>query len=1141
MFFTLKKYAALILELTLLIILIFPKNFVAQSDSVQTDVPALKDVYANDFYIGCLLSYAHVGFPSDPYVPGQSNIVAPNGGNLIKYHMNSMSPGNWMKPAYIVDIVGSASDYNSASTQEEKDSIDVNPIIQFNGNIIAQLNWAKRQGFTFRGHTLVWHNQTPGTAFFRTGYSSSGAYLSKEKILQRMDNFIKEVIRILHEGWPGLVTAMDVVNEAVSDDGSDRTSNNEWYTVFGDLNYIPEAFASVRKHTENYGETQMKLYYNDYNTHLSAKADGIVRICQPIYEAGNLDGIGMQDHDGNNYPSAEEWITTYNKFEPICDEISVTELDVTTGSANPSPSLLQTQANQYSQLFKCFVERSYFSGRGKIITVAKDGLNDEWTFKKNQASSLWDANNKCKPAFYDVVDVGNSYNGLDTLIDYTKTLNETDYTPESWQMLEFAIDSTITKMSQNYSASLSAADALRNAYILLNSAIESLSYITEPIVRNGSFEETSPGIVDLDGIVGWVIEVGAAVNPVPVFEVVQNNPPDGDNSLKIVVNAAGSDPWNIQVVADSLPVESGESYLMTLWAKSSNTGSQANFTTGNYDYSEYGALRPVNLTTDWRQYSLPFTISDSEIFIRAPLHFSLSGNVGDSIFIDNLKVEKPQSSWDGPPLADGQPKFLGCAYSTDQAPNFDFYWNQVTPENAGKWGSVEGSRDNMNWIGLDAAYNLAKSNGLPFRFHVLIWGNQQPSWIENLSTEEQLVEIREWFEAVAERYPQIEYLEVVNEPLHDPPRGVGNGNYIDALGGDGDTGWDWVLNAFRMAREIFPSTTKLMINDYSIVNSSTNVFNYIKIIDLLKAENLIDAIGAQGHAFSTRGSAAEMKQNLDLLSGTGLPIHITEMDIDGPTDQIQLSDYQRIFSTFWEHRGVVGITLWGWRPGLWRDAEGAYIIFESGVERPALEWLREYTSIPIAQIPLTPIIISPNNVTDLPRNPVLLWYTSLSATSYDVQVSTNSAFSQIILDTTVIDTSFQLNTLSANTMHYWRVAAKNDDGSSSFSQSASFMTGDQITNVFVAEEIPREFQLFQNYPNPFNPSTKIRYHIPFASYVSLKVYDMLGREVMQIVNGNLQPGKYKVALNAEKLSSGMYLYQIKTDSFADTKKMILLK
>jgi GH35 family endo-1,4-beta-xylanase len=75
----------------------------------------------------------------------------------------------------------------------------------------------------------------------------------------------------------------------------------------------------------------------------------------------------------------------------------------------------------------------------------------------------------------------------------------------------------------------------------------------------------------------------------------------------------------------------------------------------------------------------------------------------------------------------------------------------------------------MNWTALDATYNLAKANGFLFRLHVLVWGNQQPAWIESLPPAEQLVEIQEWFDALAARYPDLDYVEVVNEPLHDPP------------------------------------------------------------------------------------------------------------------------------------------------------------------------------------------------------------------------------------------------------------------------------------------------------------------------------------------------------------------------------------
>ncbi len=315
--------------------------------------------------------------------------------------------------------------------------------------------------------------------------------------------------------------------------------------------------------------------------------------------------------------------------------------------------------------------------------------------------------------------------------------------------------------------------------------------------------------------------------------------------------------------------------------------------------------------------------------------------------VSNLDNGEEGSSMEGPgilPIAHGASKFLGCIYSTSQVINFTQYWNQVTPENAGKWGSVEATRDNMNWTGMDAAYKLAKDNGFPIRFHVLVWGNQQPSWIESLPANEQLEEIKEWFQAVADRYPDLDFVEVVNEALHDPPRGASNGNYIEALGGDGASGWDWILEAFRLARQYFPNA-KLAINDYNIINTNTNVTRYLEIINLLKAENLIDQIGFQAHAFSTGGSTSQMRSNLDRLAETGLPLFVTELDIDGPSDQKQLEDYQRVFPIFWEHPAVEGITLWGYRPGLWRTDQKAYLIDTDGVtERPALEWLRSYVA-----------------------------------------------------------------------------------------------------------------------------------------------------------------------------------------------------
>jgi GH35 family endo-1,4-beta-xylanase len=304
-----------------------------------------------------------------------------------------------------------------------------------------------------------------------------------------------------------------------------------------------------------------------------------------------------------------------------------------------------------------------------------------------------------------------------------------------------------------------------------------------------------------------------------------------------------------------------------------------------------------------------------------------------------------------PAIATGKSKYLGGAWSPGTASlNFANYWNQVTPENGGKWGSVEGTRDVMNWAQADASRDLANANGYSFKWHTLFWGNQQPGWIESLPPAEQLEEIHEWLQAIKDRYGNdIDQIEVVNEPLHDPPRGATNGNYIEALGGNGVTGWDWIINAFTLARQYFPNA-ELILNDYSITNDGNATTNYLTIINLLKERGLIDAIGDQAHAFSTTEPAPmpNHRNNLDRLAATGLPIYITELDVDGNfqgvlNHEVQLAAYQRIFPVFWEHPAVKGVTIWGYVQGFhWRNQQGAWLLYANGGERPALQWMIRY-------------------------------------------------------------------------------------------------------------------------------------------------------------------------------------------------------
>jgi len=308
------------------------------------------------------------------------------------------------------------------------------------------------------------------------------------------------------------------------------------------------------------------------------------------------------------------------------------------------------------------------------------------------------------------------------------------------------------------------------------------------------------------------------------------------------------------------------------------------------------------------------------------------------------------------PMAKDHNKFLGNIYPNSTPYNFDLYWNQVTPENAGKWGSLQPSNQNsFSWTNLDRAYQYAKDNGFKFKLHTLIWGSQEPSWIDKLAPEDQQKAVENLFSQISQRYPDIDFIDVVNEPIHTPP------SYKNAIGGDGDTGWDWVVWAFQKARTYFPKA-KLLINEYGIINDMNATTNYVHIITILQSQNLIDGIGIQCHQFNLNTiSTATMKNVLDKLAGQNLPIYVSELDITGkpssistdaaykqymqtnPADdeETQYEHYMEKFPVLWENENVVGITLWGYIEGAtWTPGSG--LLNSNHTERKAIVWLKEY-------------------------------------------------------------------------------------------------------------------------------------------------------------------------------------------------------
>jgi GH35 family endo-1,4-beta-xylanase len=292
-------------------------------------------------------------------------------------------------------------------------------------------------------------------------------------------------------------------------------------------------------------------------------------------------------------------------------------------------------------------------------------------------------------------------------------------------------------------------------------------------------------------------------------------------------------------------------------------------------------------------------------------------------------------------LANDANKFLGNITTGMQVrSDFGLYWNQITAENEHKWGSVEGTRDRMNWSGGDRVADYAKKNNIPWKFHTLIWGSQYPGWMNNLSQADQLEEITEWFDETKKHYPEIPMIDVVNEAYeanggrHAPPP------WKNALGGAGVTGFDYIVKAFNMARARWPKAI-LIYNDYNTLEWP-NEINWIKqtIPKLIAAGAPIDAIGFQAHGLRGQ-SASTLKSRLDdIWNAVKLPFFITEYDIGENNDQAQLDNYKTHITTMWNHPKVVGITIWGYIYGsTWVNGTG---IIKDGKERPAMTWLKEY-------------------------------------------------------------------------------------------------------------------------------------------------------------------------------------------------------
>ena len=292
-------------------------------------------------------------------------------------------------------------------------------------------------------------------------------------------------------------------------------------------------------------------------------------------------------------------------------------------------------------------------------------------------------------------------------------------------------------------------------------------------------------------------------------------------------------------------------------------------------------------------------------------------------------------------LSSNPDKFLGnitTSYNVDFG-NEKYYtlWNQITCENESKWSSIEGSRrGSFNFDGSDRAYNYARQHGFPFKFHCLIWGAQYPGWLDNLSTSEQYKAIVEWMDALKKHYPNMEMIDVVNEAVagHQPAP------YKAALGGDGKTGYDWIIKAFEMAHERWPDAI-LIYNDYNTFQWQRSQF--IDLVRTLRdAGAPIDAYGCQSHDLTDMNVNDFKSAMREIQTALKIPMYSTEYDIGTTDDNLQLQRYKEQIPYMWESDYCAGITLWGYIYGRTWTTDGNSGLIRDGKDRPAMAWLREY-------------------------------------------------------------------------------------------------------------------------------------------------------------------------------------------------------
>lgn len=339
-----------------------PPMLIAEAENL----PSLKDVYADAFDFGSA-------------VPAFA-LMNPAVKEFILSQFNILTPENEMKPDSVLDV-------NASKKLSAQDETAV--AVKFDA-ARALLDFAKENGLKVHGHVLVWHSQTP-EAFFHEGYDAARPYVGRDVMLGRMENYIKAVFEYTEANYPGVIVSWDVVNEAI-DDGTNKLRQSNWFKTVGEDSVL-RAFEYARK----YAPEGTLLYYNDYNTAMPGKLNGIANLLKALIAEGNIDGYGFQMHHSVGFPSMEMISASVERIAGMGLKLRVSELDV--GTDGNTESSFTKQAEKYAAIMRLLLDH-----KDQMEAVQVWGLTDDMSWRRANYPLLFDGKFNPKPAFYAVAD-----------------------------------------------------------------------------------------------------------------------------------------------------------------------------------------------------------------------------------------------------------------------------------------------------------------------------------------------------------------------------------------------------------------------------------------------------------------------------------------------------------------------------------------------------------------------------------------------------------------------------------------------------------------------------------------------------------------------------------------------------------------